>query len=82
VLIRAKGYRMPAGMMDVRLVHLLDAGKRRELMIIYGEDVKSTGFTAADLEEKGKAHEQWPALEKGLIERAEKQIVLKETAKP
>ena len=28
-IIRAKGYKMPAGMMDVRLVHLLDAEKRR-----------------------------------------------------
>jgi hypothetical protein len=79
-IISAKGYKMPAGMMDVRLVHLLDAEKRKELMIIYGEDLASTGFTAADLEEKGRAHEQWPAIEKGLIERAEKKIVLKETA--
>jgi hypothetical protein len=81
-IISAKGYKMPAGMMDVRLVHLLDAEKRKELMIIYGEDLASTAFTAADLQEKGKAHEQWPAIEKGLIERAEKKIVLKETAKP
>jgi len=29
-LIRAKGYKMPAGMMYVRLVHLLDQQKRRE----------------------------------------------------
>src|SRR6266550_2450491 len=32
-LIRAKGYKMPAGMMYVRLVHLLDEEKRKELMI-------------------------------------------------
>jgi hypothetical protein len=81
-IISAKGYKMPAGMMDVRLVHLLDEEKRKELMIIYGEDLASTGFAAADLQEKGKAHEQWPAIEKELIERAETKIVLKETAKP
>jgi len=81
-LIHAKGYKMPAGMMDVRLVHLLDAEKRKELMIIYGEDLASTGFTAADLQGKGKAHERWPAIEKGLIERAEKKFVLKETTAP
>ena len=80
-IIRAKGYKMPAGMMDVRLVHLLDAEKRKELMIIYGEDLAPTGLTAADLEEKGKAHNQWPAIEKGLIERAENKIVLKEATK-
>ncbi|HZF27388.1 MAG TPA: hypothetical protein VEZ88_14090 [Steroidobacteraceae bacterium] len=33
-LIRAKGYKPPAGMMSVRLVHLLDEQKRKELMII------------------------------------------------
>jgi len=29
-LIRAKGYKMPAGMIIVRLVHLLDEKKRKE----------------------------------------------------
>ena len=72
-LIRAKGYKLPAGMMCVRLVHLLDEQKRKELMIIYGEDVAPTGYTAADLDKGGKAHnDRWPAIEKGLIERAAK----------
>ncbi len=31
----------------VRLVHLLDEQRRKELMIIYGEDLAPTGFTAA-----------------------------------
>jgi hypothetical protein len=76
-LIRSKGYRMPAGMMYVRLVHLIDQAKRKELMIIYGEDLASTGFTAADLEEHGRAREKWPAIETGLIDRAEKSISLR-----
>jgi len=80
-MIRAKGYKMPAGMMYVRLVHLLDDHKRKELMIIYGEDLTPTGFTVADLQEGGKAHDQWPAIEKGLIERAEEQLALEETGK-
>jgi hypothetical protein len=37
-LIHAKGYKIPGNMMYVRLVNLLDADKRKELMIIYGED--------------------------------------------
>jgi hypothetical protein len=73
---------MPAGMMYVRLVHLLDEQKRKELMIIYGEDVASTGVTAAELHEGGKAYDQWPIIDKGLVERAEKKIVLEETGKP
>ncbi|HEV7511194.1 MAG TPA: hypothetical protein VGO27_05815 [Candidatus Acidoferrum sp.] len=80
--IRAKGYKIPADMMYVRLVHLLDAGKRKELMIIYGEGLASTGFAAADLREGGKASGQWAALEKGLIERAKKKIALEEISKP
>lgn len=81
-LIGAKGYKIPADMMYVRLVHLLDAEKRKELMIIYGEDLASTGFTSADLREGGKAYGQWPALEKGLIDRAKTKIALEETGKP
>ena len=81
-LIRVKGYKMPAGMMDVRLVHLLDQQKRKELMIIYGEDVASTGVAAAELHGGGKAYDQWPIIKKGLVERAEKKIVLEETDKP
>jgi hypothetical protein len=75
-LIRAKGFKMPAGMMYVRLVHLLDEQKRKELMIIYGEDLAPTGFTAADLKKGGKAYDQWPAIEKGLVERAKQKITI------
>jgi len=78
-LVRQKGYRMPAGMMYVRLVHLLDEQKRKELMIIYGEDLAPTGLTAADLDKDGKAFNQWPAFEKGLIERAEKKVLITKT---
>ncbi|HEU0367834.1 MAG TPA: hypothetical protein VFR42_01405 [Candidatus Acidoferrum sp.] len=79
-LIRSKGYKMPAGMMYVRLVHLLDAKKRKELMIIYGEDLAPTGFSAADLVQGGKSHHRWPELENGLIERAKVRIALEPAA--
>jgi hypothetical protein len=75
-LLRSKGYKMPAGTMDVRLVHLLDQQKRKELMIIYSEDLAATGFNAAELQEKGKAHAQWPNIEERLIERAKSKISL------
>jgi uncharacterized protein YdeI (BOF family) len=81
-LVHAKGYRMPAAMMSVRLVHLLDAQKRKELMIIYSEDVAATGLEAADLKEGGKAYDRWPKVEKDLIQNAEKKIVIEQTAKP
>jgi hypothetical protein len=81
-LMQAQGYKMPAGMMYVRLVHLLNEQKRKELMIIYGEDLASTGYTAAELSEGGKAYERWPSLKKGLIERAEQKIALSGISRP
>jgi hypothetical protein len=81
-LIHAKRYKMPAGMMYVRLVHLLDEQKRKELMIIYGEDVTSTGYTSAELSEGGKAYERWLSIKKGLIQRAEQKIVLSAIPRP
>jgi hypothetical protein len=81
-LIRAHGYTMPAGMMYVRFVHLLDEQKRKELMVIYGEDLSPTGFTAADLKKGGRAYDQWPVIEKSLVERAEKKIAIEEAANP
>jgi hypothetical protein len=77
-LIAAKGYRMPDRMMYVRLVHLLDEQKRKELMIIYGEDVTQSGFSAAELQPGGKAHDRWPSIAEGLLERAEKRVVVEQ----
>jgi len=57
-----------------RLVHLVDASKRSELMIIYLEDLSGTGLTAADLSKGGRAVGQWEAVSKGLLERAQKGI--------
>lgn len=77
-LINDHRYEMPKGMMCVRLVHLLDAEKRKELMIIYGEDLAPFGFSAADLQKDGKDYNQWPIIESGLIERAKKSLKLED----
>jgi hypothetical protein len=71
-LILSRGYKMPAGMMSVRLVHLLDEQKRKELMIIYGENL--TGFAPADLKKGGKAENLWLTLEDDLLLRARQGI--------
>jgi hypothetical protein len=78
-LIRAHGYKMPAGMMYVRFVHLLDEAKRKELMIIYGEDLSPTGFSVADLNKGGRSQDRWPQIAKSLVERAQQKIVIRET---
>lgn len=77
--IRKQGYSMPAGMMYVRLVHLLDEHKRKELMIIYGEDLAPTGLSAKELDKGGKAHGEWPRIEQGLIKRTVERIKLQPT---
>jgi len=73
-LLAAKGFQRPANGMYVRLVHLPDAQKRKELMVIYGEDLAPTGLTAAQLGRGGAAHDRWPAIEKALIERAQARV--------
>ena len=57
-------------------MHLLDAQKRKELMIIYAEDLAPSGFSAAELKPGGKAHEQWAAIQAGLLQWAEKSIAI------
>ncbi|MGH8694744.1 MAG: hypothetical protein ACREVM_11015 [Burkholderiales bacterium] len=75
-LLRAKGYRLAAEMMSQRLVHLPDAEKRKELMIIHSEDLAPTGYTVADLKEGGPKASEWPALSKALLERAQAGITV------
>ena len=72
-IIRRKGYHLPDGMMYVRLVCLFQ-DKRKELMIIYAENVAPTGHSVPELKPDGKSYTEWPILEKGLLERAEKRV--------
>jgi hypothetical protein len=53
-MIKAKGYNLPAGMMYVRFVHLLDESRRRELMIIYGEDLAPPDIPHRNCAQEGK----------------------------
>ena len=76
-LLRSKEYKLPGEMMFARLVHLLDKQKRKELMIIYAEDLASTGFTADELKKGGKAYDQWPAIKRSLVQRAKNRIRIK-----
>jgi hypothetical protein len=75
-MVRAKGYRMPEAMMYVRLVHLLDEAKRKELMIIYGEDLAPTGFSAVELSDRGRGHDRWSTIADTLLEHSEKRIMI------
>lgn len=73
-LITDAGYKLPPDLMNVRFVHLPDAAKRKELMVIYGEDMAPTGYTTADLIADGKIRPEWAAIETELIARAKARV--------
>lgn len=74
-LVREKGYVLGDYSMNVRLVHVFDDG-RKELMFIYGEDMKPTGLTPDDLNPGGSAEKQRPKIEQQLIDNAKKRIAI------
>lgn len=78
-ILERAGYRLPAEVMSVRLVQLLDDPKgtghgRHELMIIYAEDLAPTGKTVAGLTTAAKPNAGWPPLEAALVARARRTI--------
>jgi len=75
-MLEAAGYRLPPETLNVRLVYLPDPDKRTELMLIYMEDLKPSGFAAADLRRGGKAAGQLPALENAILERVTRRVKL------
>lgn len=68
-LLASHGYHR-GDLMWVRLVHLPDAAKRKELMIIYAESLAPTGYTARQLDQGGSAHSKWAAIAAALSRRA------------
>lgn len=74
-LIRENGYTLGDHSINVRLVNLFE-DNRKELMIIYAEDMKPTGFTPEDLSAGGRAEKQWPEIQRRLLENAKARIAL------
>lgn len=73
--LESKGYKLGSTeVVSQRLVHLIDAAKRNELMIIYLEDLSATGLTAADLNEGGSARARWPEVSQAVLDRALKSM--------
>lgn len=73
--LQSKGYRLLSDdVISQRLVYMVDAEKRNELMIIYLEDLSGMKLTAADFEAGGSAASRWDEISKGLLERATKNM--------
>jgi hypothetical protein len=75
-LVADKGYRLPRWMMDVRFIHLPTADHRKELMIIYGEDMEATAAAMAAGRAKNADTFRWSDLSGGVVERARERIKL------
>ena len=73
-MVGKAGYTLPAHMMNVRLVQVLDEARRKELMFIYTEDLAPTGFTTAQLLDGDKNRPAWEPIKQQLIDRAYKRI--------
>jgi hypothetical protein len=74
-ILEKAGIVIPKEVMNVRMVQLLDdpqgTGKgKRELMVIYSEDLQPPGKTLAELTTDGKPNAAWKSMEQPLIERA------------
>jgi hypothetical protein len=69
-LIRSKGWSVGPDVILERLVWLLDTPPRHELMVIYMEDLKDQGLTAADVNEGGKSRDRWGAISAAFHQRA------------
>jgi hypothetical protein len=67
--LSSKGYTFKSGEFIMqRLVHMVDASNRNELMVIYLEGLPE-GMTAADLLPNGKDAAKWPEVSEGLLTR-------------
>ena len=75
-LLAAKRFRLPEITASVRLVHLVDASARKELMIIYAEDITGAHLTAADTKKGASGYDRWKAIESRLIRAAEANVAV------
>ncbi len=68
-LLASKGYVFPNNFAYARLVYLTDESRRKELMIIFIDDLESLGFSAAELQEGGAEASRWPEVERAHLDR-------------
>ena len=74
--LASKGYRFPDEFAYARLVHLSDASRRKELMIIFVDDLAQTGFRESDLKEGGPHADRWRDIEKRHLDKVRENLTL------
>ena len=68
-LLAKHGYVFPTDFAYARLVYLTDESRRKELMIIFIDDLAPLGLTALELEQDGTKTDQWPDVEQAHLDR-------------
>ena len=71
-----KGYAMPDDYAYARLVHIPDDASRKELLIVFMEDLAPTGWTGEALREGGENEERWPEVEAAHLDRIKRVMSL------
>ncbi len=72
----SKGYTFPEEFAYARLVYLTDASRRKELMIIFIDNLAPLGLSASDLNEDGLEAQRWPEVEKNFLEKIRRTLTL------
>jgi hypothetical protein len=72
-MIAKAGFLMPTEQANVRLVYLPDEKKRKELMIVYGEDLSMSKSTVEELNTPAGTT-KWEGQRATLVERAKEKI--------
>ena len=71
-----KRYAMPDDYAYARLVHIPDDASRKELLIIFMEDLAPTGWTGESLREGGDHEGRWPEVEAAHLDRIRRVMTL------
>lgn len=79
-LLAEHGYRLPMWTAQVRFVHLPTPDRRKELMVIYGENLDAVGLDMAGAMQRGADGIAWSELYAPLIERGRAAITLEPIA--
>ena len=73
-MVASAGYTLPPDTVNSRLVHLPDASRRSEVMVIYIEDMAPLGKTSSDFLVDGKVSDAWAPVGRGVLARATSRI--------
>ncbi|MGI9594950.1 MAG: hypothetical protein ACR2QK_02245 [Acidimicrobiales bacterium] len=75
-----QGYSWPDDYAYARLVHIPDAARRQELLIIFVEDLGPSGLTGPSLRHGGENEERWAEVEAAHLDRIEQVLTLSESS--